>query len=138
MRRPSWLTRHPIQSKYLFIVMMSMLGPTLALSACLYFLIFTLMAEQFALPEGIYIMLMPVFYKINLFMIIGLPVIFITVFIWGLVVSHRFAGPVERIERDLDEMLAGNREKRIRLRQKDDLTGIAERINQLMDRASGG
>ena len=133
MRRPSWLTRHPIQSKYLFIVMMSMLCPTIVLASLLYFVIFTLMAEQFALPEGIYIMLMPVFYKINLFMIIGMPIMFIVVFLWGLFISHRFAGPILRMEKDLDEILSGNWNKTIKLRKKDDLSGVADRVNKIIE-----
>ena len=132
MRRPSWLTRHPIQSKYLFIVMMSMLCPTIVLASLLYFVIFTLMAEQFALPEGIYIMLMPVFYKVNLFMIIGMPIMFIVVFLWGLFISHRFAGPILRMEKDLDEILSGNWNKTIKLRKKDDLSGVADRVNKII------
>ncbi len=138
MRRINWFTRHPIQSKYLFIVMMSMLGPTLLISGCLYFLLFRLMAEQIALPEAIYGMLVPVYYKINLIMVIGWPLMFAAVFWWGLHISHRFAGPIERIEEDLDEVLAGHWERRVRLRQKDDLTGVADRINALIDAAARG
>lgn len=132
MRRPPWLTKHPIQSRYLFIVLMSMLCPTLVLAGCLYFVIFRLMAEQFALPEGIYIMLMPVFYKINVLLMIGMPILFVVIFFWGLIVSHRFAGPIERMERDLDEVISGNLEKTIELRKNDDLTGVAERINRII------
>ena len=138
MRRPSWLTRHPIQFKYLFIVMMSMLCPTIVLAGLLYFVIFTLMAEQFALPEGIYIMLMPVFYKINLFMIIGMPIMFIVVFLWGLFIFHRFAGHILRMEKDLDEILSGNWNKIIKLRKKDDLAGVADRVNKIISMKRSG
>jgi signal transduction histidine kinase len=111
---------------------MAMLVPTAVLSGCIYFLIFRLMAEQFALPEGISLMLMPVFYKINVLMIIVVPSIFVGVFFWGLWISHRFAGPIERMERDLDEVLAGNWEKRIELRANDDLGGVADRVNRVI------
>lgn len=135
MRRMAWVTRHPIQSKYLFIVIMSMLGPTVLLSSCLYFLLFKLMAEQVALPEAIHGMIVPVFYKINVILVVGWPILFGIIFVWGLYISHRFAGPIERIEGDLEEVLKGNWDKRIRLRQKDDLNGIANRINALIDAA---
>ena len=135
MRRLAWITRHPIQSRYLFIVMMSMLGPSVLFSGCLYFLLFKLMAEQMALPEAIYEMIVPVFYKINVILLIGWPLMFGIIFLWGLYISNRFAGPVERIEKDLEEVLSGNWDKRIRLRQKDDLTGVADRINSLIEAA---
>ena len=133
MRNPWWPTRHPIQSKYLFIVVMAMLVPTLLLSGCLYFLFFTFMAEQFALPEGIYVMLMPVFYKINLLMILGVPAVFTLVLAWAFAISHRFAGPIERVERELDEMLAASSwDRKIQLRAKDDLSGLVDRINRVI------
>lgn len=134
--RIRFLTRHPIQSKYLFIVMMSMLCPTLFLASCIYFLIFRLMAEQLALPEGIHAMLVPVFYRINLLLIIVIPAMMAAVFLWGLFVSHRFAGPIERIERQLDEALSGRSKGSIKLRAGDDLSGVAERINRLISRAA--
>ncbi len=135
MRRLAWVTRHPLQSRYLFIVVMSMVGPSVLLSGCLYFLLFKLMAEQVAMPEVIHEIIVPVFNKINTILIIGWPVMFGIIFVWGLYISHRFAGPIERLEKDLEEVLGGNWDKRIRLRQKDDLTGVAERINALIDSA---
>ena len=108
MRRMAWVTRHPIQSRYLFIVIMSMLGPSVLLSGCLYFLLFKLMAEQVAMPEAIQETIVPVFYKINTILIIGWPVMFGIIFVWGLYISHRFAGPIERLEKDLEEVLGGN------------------------------
>jgi len=134
MRRPSWFTKHPVQSKYLMIVMMSMLLPTIILSGCLYFLIFSLLAEQLVLPEAIHTMLIPVFYKINLIMIVSIPVVFLIVFFGGLSVSHRFAGPIERIERDLDKILSGESKGPIGVRKKDDLGGVITRINRLLER----
>ena len=65
-------------------------------------------------------------------MIVSLPLIFVTVLVWGFVISHRFAGPIERIERDLDEILAGEWGRVIQLRANDDLTGVADRINRII------
>jgi len=49
------------------------------------------------------------------------------------VISHRLAGPIERLEKELDRVLAGDREHRIQMREKDDLRGVTERINRLLE-----
>ncbi len=134
MRHFPRLTKHPLQSKYLVIVMLSMLLPTLVLASCLYFLVFSLLAEQFVLPEAIHSMLIPVFYRINLILVIALPVIFLVVFFFGLSISHRFAGPIERIERDLDAILSGRDKGLLRVRANDDLAGVIGRINRLIEK----
>ena len=133
MRKPfSWITKHPVQAKYLMIVMLSIACPTLFLAGCLYFLMFSLMAEQFGIPEGVYGMLLPVFYKINLVLLVGLPAVFLTFFWIGLAISHRFAGPIERLETDLDKVLSGDWSRSITVRQTDDLAGVVNRINRIL------
>lgn len=133
MRKPfSWVTKHPVQAKYLIIVMLSIAIPTLFLAGCLYFLMFSLMAEQFGIPEGVYSMLMPVFYKINIVLLIGLPAVFLTFFWIGLAISHRFAGPIERLEGELDKVLSGDWARTVSVRQSDDLAGVVQRINRIL------
>jgi len=134
MARKIWLTRHAIQTKFVLIVVLSMAVPSILLSGCLYFLIFSLLAEQLALPEGIFTVLGPVFKKINIIMVIGLPIVFAVIVVGALKISSRLAGPIERLESDLDEILKGNWEQRLSLRTDDDLTGVAERINRVLDR----
>ena len=47
-------------------------------------------------------------------------------------VSYRVAGPIKRMERLLDEILNG-KDTTINLREKDALSGIAQRINKLIE-----
>lgn len=53
---------------------------------------------------------------------------------FGIVVSHRIAGPLYRIERTIDEVVRGEDVALIRLRKKDEqeLKNLAERINKLI------
>jgi methyl-accepting chemotaxis protein len=48
--------------------------------------------------------------------------------------SHRIAGPVFRLERDLEEIAEGRFDRRITFRKKDEMRGIAEKINKLLDK----
>ena len=52
-------------------------------------------------------------------------------FVFGLLISHRMAGPVFRMRRTLEDMSNGNLRGEIRLRGKDDFKGLAEQINNV-------
>jgi len=138
MRRKFWLTRHAIQTKFVLAVVLAMVLPSLLLSGCLYFLIFSLMAEQLALPDGVFEVLMPVFNKINVIMLIGLPFVFGIIVLAALKLSNRFAGPIDRLERDLDDILEGDIGKKLIVRDKDDLVSIMHKINRVITRSMGG
>ncbi len=132
--RSKWFMRHPIQAKYLLLVLIAMLAPTLLIGYCFYTLLFQLMAKQLVFPEAIYANLVPVMERVNGLLLIALPVLAFVILWFALVISHRFAGPIERIESDLDQIIAGDLKHRIRLRAQDDLKGIADRINVLVKR----
>ena len=132
--RNKWFMRHPIQAKYLLLVLVAMLAPMLLLGFCFYTLVFDLMARQLVFPEAIFANLVPVIERINGLLALTLPALSLVILWCALVISHRFAGPIERIESDLDRMLAGETQHRVRLRKNDDMKGIADRINALARR----
>jgi HAMP domain-containing protein len=132
--RIKWFMRHPIQAKYLLLVLVAMLAPILLIGFCFYTLIFDLLARQLVFPEAIFSNLVPVIERINTLLALTLPALALVILWCALVISHRFAGPIERLEEDLDQMLAGHYHHKIRLRKKDDLKGVADRINTLVKR----
>lgn len=136
--RSKWFMKHPIQAKYLLLVLVAMLSPILLIGFCFYTLVFDLLARQLVFPEAIYANLMPVIERVNNLLILTLPVLTLVILWCALVISHRFAGPIERLERDLDLILAGDTHHKVRLRKSDDLKGVADRINALTKRAGAG
>jgi methyl-accepting chemotaxis protein len=60
---------------------------------------------------------------------IGLVILAIVV-----VLTHRVAGPLLRIERTLDAALAGKKTSPIRLRKRDELKGLCDRVNRVTER----
>ena len=123
-----------LQFRYLMLVIISMLVPTLIVGSCLYYFIFTIMAEQLGIPEAIAINLIPVLKKINFMLITGLIPLFLLLFSWGLILSHRFSGPLERVEKDLDKILEGDTSIRFKVREKDDIKNIVDKLNKLIER----
>jgi methyl-accepting chemotaxis protein len=136
-RRKKYFIKSGLQSRYLKLIFVAAALPTFLFSFCLYYLFFYLMAEQLGIPESIAYNIKPVLGKINLILLLGLPVIFILLLLWGLVISHRIAGPVYRLEQDLDKIARGDFSLRIRLRRKDELTSIVEGINKVLDKIEG-
>ncbi len=54
-----------------------------------------------------------------------------TTFLFGVLISHRMAGPVFRIRRVLGDMRDGDLRGDIRLRKRDDFKKLAESINEV-------
>ena len=135
--RSKWFMKHPIQSKYLLLVLLAMLSPILLIGFCFYTLVFDLLARQLVFPEAIYSNLVPVIDRVNNLLILTLPALTLVILWCALVISHRFAGPIERLESDLDRILAGDVHHKVRLRKNDDLRGLATRINALAKQLKG-
>ncbi len=58
------------------------------------------------------------------------------VVILSMFLTHRFAGPIFRFEKSIEEMTGGNLNFRVRLRAKDEGKELAEKMNILIDMLS--
>ena len=129
-----FITKNPLQRKYLLLILLSTFSPLFVVAGCLYYLIFQIMAVQLAIPESIAYNLIPVLHKINFLLLIGLPPIVILLFIWGALLTHRLIGPLNRLENDLKEISEGDYSVRLKIRKDDDLRPIADTINKIIDK----
>jgi hypothetical protein len=120
------------EKKLLFLVFASAVVPATFIAACMYYLIFNLVAYQIAFPEAIAGILMPVLARVNLIMAMGLPVVLGVIWFAALLLSHRMAGPLYRIEKDLDARIAGTAQGPIRLRKKDEFKVMVEKLNKVI------
>lgn len=133
--RICFITNRPLQRKFLILIVISMIIPLVLIGACLYYLIFTLMAEQLGIPEAIAINLFPVIKRINLFLVIGIPPILLVLLFWGAFLSHKFVGPIDRLKLEIEKMAQdGDFTKRLKVRKTDSIKCITDAINKLLDR----
>jgi len=121
------------QLRYLLLIIIAMLAPTVIVGSFLYYFIFTLTANQIGVPEAIAYTLFPVIEKINSMVIMVTIPLFLLLLLWGLILSHRFCGPLKRVERDLDRIIAGDGSVRLNVRKDDDIRGVVEKINKVID-----
>jgi len=132
--RTKYITGSKIQTHYLILLMISIIVPLVFSVACLYYLVFKIMAEQLGIPEYIALNLFPVIHKINMMLLIGMPPLFLVLIAWGIVLSHRFAGPIERLERELKKITHSKDYKaRLHVRKGDDVKPIADAVNELLN-----
>ncbi len=116
------------------IVFAAMLVPLLVVGGGFYYLVFYLLAKQMAFPEAIAANLIPVLRSVNLWVLFSLPVLLAGIWWMAILMTHRFAGPIERLERELDHAIAGHLHSKIRMRRDDALKGIADRINLILSK----
>jgi methyl-accepting chemotaxis protein len=131
MRKAKFINT-PIQNKTLMLVFFAAVAPMAIVSICLYYLIFNMLAWQLGIPEIIAYNLVPVARKVNIILLISLPVVLFFIWLIALELSNRIAGPVYRLEKELDSRIDGKQTGPIKLRERDELKVLADKINKLM------
>ncbi len=121
-----------LQNKTLMLVFVAAVLPAAIIAACLYYLIFNMLAWQLGIPEAIAYNLVPVARKVNLIILIALPITLFVIWFMALELSHRIAGPLYRLEKELNERIEGKKSGPIQLREKDELKALADKINRLI------
>lgn len=122
----------PFQKKLLFLVFASAVIPAVIISACLYYLVFHMLAIQMAFPEAIAYNVMPVLHKVNIILAISLPVCLFLIWVISLELSHRAAGPLYRMEKELDERIRGQKQGPIKLRKNDEFKSFVDKLNKVL------
>ena len=133
--RKFYLVQNRLELHYLRLLVLSLVLPTLAVGGCLYYLIFYLLAQQIGIPEAVVEQLSPVVEKLNIFLLVAIPVLFVILISIGIVISRKLAGPIERLEKELDEIVKGNlMTRRLKLRKDDELKPMVDSVNILLER----
>lgn len=136
--RTQFVTNKPLHRKFLLFIVVSMFAPLIIIGGCLYYIMFTLMAEQLGIPESIACNLLPVIRKINLILAVFVPPTFLGILLWGIFLSHKFIGPLERLEKELHRIAeSGDITRRLRVRRSDAIKPIADAINKLLSSCEG-
>ena len=117
------------------IIFLSIVTPTLMVAAILYLLLVGMSPEQLAMISYIAQNVFPVVRALTaiFLMLVLASIAFIVLLAYK--VTHRIVGPLERVERELDENLDGGRQGHIIVREKDTLWPLVGKINRLLDKA---
>lgn len=133
--RNFFLVRNRLELHYLRLLVLSLVLPVLLVGGCLYYLIFYLLAEQIGIPEAVVEQLSPVVQKVNIFLMASIPVVFFMLISMGIFLSRKLAGPIKRLEKELNDIVAGNlMSRRLQLRKGDELKTMVDSVNILLDK----
>ena len=61
-------------------------------------------------------------------------VIMILLVVMGVFLTHRIAGPADRVQKDIERVLAGEKGVKVRFRKGDAFPELADKVNQLIER----
>jgi nitrogen fixation/metabolism regulation signal transduction histidine kinase len=133
-RRRRKFTGTILEKKLLLLFFASSIIPAAVVATALYFLIFNLLGYQVVFPEIIAYSIIPVLKKLNLIIFIGLPLVLAILWLIALEMSHRIAGPLSRLEKELDARISGKESGPIKVREKDEFKSLEEKINKLLNK----
>ena len=108
----------------LFLVLAGLL--VFAALTALYYLVILQAGGAAARPELLLVVLPP--------LLLNDLAVMVLVIVVGIFTTHRIAGPIYRLESDIDRVLSGERGVRARLRRGDAFPDLAEKVNQLIER----
>lgn len=130
--RKQYIVSPRFQLRYIGVILALMFATAALCSYVVYYNSLILLGEKLAnvYPQG---RLVAILKTVNLRVLIS--VIFVTplVAILGVILSHRIAGPIARIERFLNDVAAGDLSRRLTLRPKDELIPLANGINTVVE-----
>ena len=118
---------------FLLVFLISLL-PTVIVAICFYYLIFSVTASQFAFPNIAAHYIIPATKKVILILSIVAPVSILVMLIFIHKITHKIIGPLDRIVRELDECVKGNKKGHIVIRKTDKFWPLVHRINKLLDK----
>jgi len=129
IRRRRYLVKNDTQLRYMALAAI----PLIMALAGLYYLMYYAVLSQILIPEGVIAMLLPAMRKVNIAVAISLPVTLFIILRIVLIYSNRIVGPVPRLEREIDKILAGDYSLRLKVRDKDELRSLIKKINMLLE-----
>ncbi|HLD82748.1 MAG TPA: methyl-accepting chemotaxis protein [Candidatus Omnitrophota bacterium] len=130
LKRRRFLVRKDMQFRYIGLVVI----PLLAFLAGLYYLIYYCVFNEILIPEALSTTLLPAMKKVNIVLVFSLPVILFFIVRMALIYSNRIIGPIPRLEKKLDRIIAGDYSLRLETREKDELKGFINKINLLLEK----
>jgi len=131
--RKARLVRPDIQFKFLGVIVLSMLAPVVVIAGGVYYVI------AFAASHGLEVnpetvqTIMPAVVLVVWFMFALMAVTAMWLVKMGLSISHKYVGPLERLERELTQIGDPPLSYRLSCRPGDVISPIVDPVNRLLD-----
>lgn len=118
---------------FIFIFLAAFI-PVLVSTLALFYLIFNITAQEIGFPEAVATTILPAAQRVIQILLFGTPVVIAVILFLAYKITHKIIGPFDRIVRELEECLAGQRSGPIGVRAQDKFASLVEKINLLLAR----
>ncbi len=108
--------------------------PTVIVAVSLYYFIFYVTAEQIGIPETIAYHIVPAANKVTKMLLLVIPTVIAFILVIAYKITHSIVGPYDRVIRELNETLGGERKGPIMLRKNDRFWPLVSAINDLIQK----
>lgn len=131
MKRRIYLVNKAVQLRYMGLVVV----PLILLLMGLYYLMYYSVFSEMLIPEAIVATLLPAMKRVNIVLLVALPVTLWFVTRKALIYSNRIVGPIPRLEKEIDRALKGDDAHiRLKVRDKDELRSFINKVNLLLEK----
>ena len=132
-RRTRLFILRSFQIRYITLILVFMLATALMTGFTVYYTTWVMFGEKLAAvyPQGL---LLDIVQKVNTVLLLRLLFVTPLVVLIALVLSHRIAGPIYRIQRFVKKLNAGDYAEKLKLRERDELQDVAVSLNGLAGR----
>ena len=129
-KRRKYLIKKGFQLRYTAVILFFIYATVLISTVVIYFAIFPYLSEKLAnvYPQG---RLATILKNANMKVIISTSFVFPLAAWFGLILSHRIAGPWYRMETILRDVAEGDLTRDVNLRKGDELISLADAINKV-------
>lgn len=116
------------------LLVLAALIPALIATVLLYYMIFSITADQLLVPEAIAYNLLPAAKKVLFILAFTVPLSILAILLIAHNITHKIVGPFDRIVRELEECAEGTKKDHIHIRMKDKFRPLVDKINRLLDK----
>lgn len=131
-KRRTWIVTPRIQYKVILLVCLSVVTPAILLGISVLYNLWHIQGLLSGPPDLLETAVEDFIHTTTMSLILGIPAIVCIIACWSMVITNRIVGPIHRLEKELDEIIATRQFREIGFRKDDAFHGLAERINTLV------
>jgi len=132
-KRRIYLINKPFQFKYLFVILAVMLVTVFTVGFTTFYIIWNSVIDEFMFVPEASKKMGDIFANTTAFLIIPVLLLAGIFSLMGILLSHKIAGPIYRVERVAEELAKGNLDISVRFRKGDDLKHLADSLNEMIE-----
>ncbi len=121
-----------LQFKYVSVILFSVLVSCALIVLTVNFSCWSLLAEKNANDQTVAV-IGNILHNLNILLLFELPIILVIAGLIGIVISHKIAGPVYRLQKVAQDVSRGDLTSNVNLRKDDELKNLSDAFNSVID-----